>query len=61
MYVCLCMADRWDTLPLASKVCVLSALQHSVCWLRESVAVFAPCISAEVLVATAGTENTQAT
>jgi hypothetical protein len=48
-------------LPLPSKVTVLLALQHTICWLREVVAVFGPSISIEALVATAGSENTQAT
>lgn len=52
---------RWDVLPVSSKVTVLLALQHTICWLREVVAVFGPSISIEALVATAGSENTQAT
>lgn len=52
---------RWDALPVSSKVTVLLALQHAICWLREVVAVFSPCISIEALVATAGSESTQAT
>jgi hypothetical protein len=55
------IACRWDSLPLPSRVSVLLALQHTICWLREVVAVFAPCISTEALVATVGSDNTQAT
>ena len=55
------LLSRWDSLPLGSKVSVLSALQHTVCVLREVVSVFAPSISTEALLATEGSENTQAT
>jgi hypothetical protein len=69
---CLCNDDpllmpaarmcRWDGLPLASKVAVLASLQHGVCWLRELVAVFAPCFSSiEAISAAMGSEDSQET
>jgi hypothetical protein len=57
----LLLLRRWDTLPMPSRVSLLLSLQHTICWLREVVAVFAPCISTEALAATVGSENTQAT
>jgi hypothetical protein len=58
---CAVLLRRWDSLPLPSRVNLLMSLQHTICWLREVVAVFAPCISTEALAATVGAENTQAT
>ncbi len=34
-------------LPLPSKVTVMTAVMHAICWLREVVAVFAPAVATE--------------
>lgn len=48
---------RWDSLPLQSKVGVLTSLVHAICWQREVVAIFAPGISAGMLGPAAGTSS----
>lgn len=45
---CLLPVRSWDGLPLPSKVAVLLSLMHTICWLREVVAVFAPAFNSDL-------------